>query len=95
MSTGDQARTVKGEYLEIGYPDWKMIRVYQDGPVILRAAADHELLCWGREEPQFLERPRVNPVALVELTYSFVKLCSDLLRFYEVEVSSSLTKSAR
>lgn len=72
LRTQDDPRIVEGEFLEVGYSDYKLIRTYEDGTVVLRAAADHSLLGWGREEAQFAQKPRLNPIALIELTYHFV-----------------------
>lgn len=71
LRTLDDPRIVEGEFLEVGYSDYKLIRTYEDGTVVLRAAADHSLLGWGREEAQFTQKPRLNPIALIELTYHF------------------------
>ena len=71
LRTLDDPRIVGGEFLEVGYSDYKLIRTYEDGTVVLRAAADYSLLGWDREEAQFTQKPRLNPIALIELTYHF------------------------
>lgn len=83
LRTLDDPRIVEGEYLEVGYADYKLIRVYEDGTVVLRAAADHSLLGWGREEDQFQQKPRLNSVALIELTYHFVLFYCDILKHFK------------
>jgi hypothetical protein len=50
----------------------KDLRLYQDGTVIFRAAADESFLGWGQDHEPFLQHPRLNPVAVVEVHASFV-----------------------
>jgi len=84
LRTLDDPRIVEGKFLEVGYSDYKLIRTYEDGTVVLRAAADHSLLGWGREEIQFEQKPRLNPVALIELTYHFALFYRALLAHFTV-----------
>jgi hypothetical protein len=75
LETRDTARIVKGEYLEVSLGDLKTIQLYEDGMLLARAKADEEFLAWGsRSGEGFEKRPRMNPLALVEVTYSFVDL---------------------
>lgn len=82
LSTGDQARIVRGEFLEVGTPDWKLVQLYEDGTLIARVPGDDNFLAWastGRRP--FWEHPKLNPLALIEFVYSFVILYGRLLTF--------------
>lgn len=74
LETRDRARIVRGEYLEVAAGDRKRIQLYEDGTLIVRIPADSEFLGWGRSEQEFAKRPRLNPLALIEVTYNFVDL---------------------
>lgn len=52
----------------------KNLRLYQDGTMIFRAAADESFLGWGVEPETFRGFPRLNPVAVVEVHVGFVML---------------------
>lgn len=58
----------------------KGLRLYQDGTVIFRAAADESFLGWGVEPETFLAFPRLNPVAVVEIHAGFVLLYGRILQ---------------
>ena len=73
METQEEARIVKGECLEIVLGDWKTIQLYEDGMLLAKVRADADFLAWGsRGEEGFEKRPRLNPLALIEFTFSFV-----------------------
>ena len=72
LQTEDQARIVRGEALEVGYPDWKLIRLYEDGTLLAKVSGNEDFLAWaatGRRP--FWEQPKINPLALIEFVYSF------------------------
>lgn len=79
METQDQARIVRGEYLEVGITDWKTIRLYEDGTLVAIVPADETFLGWGSRLDAFWDKPRLNPLAIIEFVYSFAKLYSDLV----------------
>ena len=83
LNTQDQARIVKGEFLEVRSGERKLIRLYEDGSLIVRADASSSFLGWGRGDVEFKEKPRLNPVAVIEFTYNFVNLCAKLARFLD------------
>jgi hypothetical protein len=83
LNTRDQAKIVKGEFLELKSGERKLIRLYEDGSLIVRADASESFLGWGRGEVEFKQKPRLNPVAVVEFTYNFVNLCAKLVKFLE------------
>src|SRR2546426_470349 len=73
LQTLDAARIVEGEYLEVRNGDRKVVDLYETGVLLVRAAATDDLLAWGSAEshPDTL---RLNPLAVIEFTYSFVEL---------------------
>jgi len=83
LRTLDQAKIVRGEYLEVRVGSRKVIQLYPDGTLIYRAAADSSFLGWGREEEDFAEKPRLNPVAVIETTTAFVHFFRSLIPRFE------------
>ena len=84
METQQEARIVKGEYLEIVLGDWKTIQLYEDGMLLAKVRADADFLAWGsRGDEGFEKRPRLNPLALIEFTYSFTDVFSRVLEYAE------------
>jgi len=81
LNTRDQVKIVKGEYLELRNGERKLIRLYEDGALIVRVDASEDFLGWGRGDVEFKQKPRLNPVAVIEFTYNFVNLCSKLVKF--------------
>jgi len=79
LETLNTPRIIEGEYLEVKNGDRKLINIYEDGTFILRVASDHTFLGWGRDETVFGEDSRLNPVALVELTYNFIDFYKKLI----------------
>jgi hypothetical protein len=80
LTTSDNPRLVKGEYWEVKQADRKLIRVYQDGSLLVRVAADNTYLAWGRNLVHFRQQPRLNSVAMTEFSYNFVLLCGRVLQ---------------
>src|SRR5262245_32295495 len=68
----------------------KGLRLYQDGTLILRAAADDSFLGWGVNPDTFESTPRLNPVAVVEIHAGFVMLYSRILPQLERAASEVL-----
>jgi len=83
LKTRDRARIVKGEYLEVKSGERKLIRLYEDGSLIVRAGAGADFLGWGRGDAEFGQKPRLNPVAVIEFTYNFANLCGRLVKLLE------------
>lgn len=79
VSTGAQPVLKDDEYYELEQTDRKLLRLYKDGTMLFRAAADHEFLGWGQEPEAFQRTPRLNPVAVVEVHASFVTLYQKVL----------------
>lgn len=82
MQTLDQARIVKGEYLEVKLAEYKTVQLYEDGMLFAKVSADGNFLGWaGSNDKPFVESPRLNPLALIEFTYSFVSLYSRIIEY--------------
>lgn len=47
--------------------------------------ADSDFLAWGSRDEGFEKRPRLNPLALIEFTYSFVELFRRVLEHVDAE----------
>ena len=89
METQEQSRIVKGEYLEVAVGDWKTIQLYEDGMLLAKVKADADFLAWGsRADEGFEKRPRLNPLALVEFTYSFVEVFSGAIQHADPQPAS-------
>lgn len=78
LGTGGQARIVGGQYLEVASGNRKVIQLFEDGTLLLKAAAD-SFLAWPRDPDQFKERPRLNTLGIIELTTVFVHFYKRLL----------------
>lgn len=83
LNTLDFPQIIKGEYLEVK-SGRKLIRLYEDGTMILRALADNNYLGWPRFEEQFKKSPRLNSIALIELTYNFIDFYRRLSGHFEI-----------
>ena len=75
LTTGDRARIVRGDSLEVGYSDWKLVQLYEDGTLIAKVPGDEDFLAWASTGNRpFWEHPKLNPLVIVEFVYSFVVL---------------------
>lgn len=83
LQTRDTARIIKGEYWEVKSGERKFLNLYEDGGLIAKVSAGPDFLGWGRTESEFQSSPRLNPVALVEFTYNFVRLYAKMFEFLE------------
>lgn len=88
LNTLDTARIVEGEYLEVRNGERKLINLYKDGTLILFASADETFLSWGQREGSFKEDPRLNSVAIIELTYNFVDFYKKLIPHFSIKPTS-------
>lgn len=91
LRTLDDPRVVKGEYVEVGRPDYKLIQAHRDGSFLLRGTAGENLLSWASSRSKF-PGLRINPVVVAELTYHFVQFSSQLLPHF-VEQPSQIQLS--
>lgn len=67
MDTGDRARIVGGELRRVKSDEYKVLDLFRDGTLVFACRADETLLGWGHS----FGKTRINPVALIELTYMF------------------------
>src|SRR5688572_31620822 len=67
-----------------------IFQLYEDGTLLVRVAADSTFLGWGQDEKEFNTRPRLNPMALIELTTSFVHLYRSEEHTSELQSQSNL-----
>lgn len=77
LRTYDNPRIIKGEYLEVKNLDRKILNLYEDGTLILRALADSSFLCWG------IDDAKLNPLSLIEVTYNFVDFYKKLIEHFK------------
>jgi hypothetical protein len=104
LTTLGETRIVKGEYLEIKSAERKLLRLYEDGSFIVRVSAGEDFLSWGQNEEGFRRSPRLNPLAIVEFTLNFVRLCAELVGYLhqvpeavelKVEIRNAFLKEAK
>jgi hypothetical protein len=67
-------------FLELPWTGRRSLRLFQDGTLLFRVAADAEFLGWGLDPERFLKFPWLNPVPVVEVHTSFVHLYADVVR---------------
>lgn len=79
LNTLDTARIVEGKYLEVRNGERKLINLYKDGTFILLVAADETFLGWGQREESFKDDPKLNSMAITELTYNFIDFYKKLM----------------
>lgn len=82
LSTGDKPKIIKGEHLETKIDEVKKINLYEDGRFVCWFAADPNFLAWPSKEEDFLKKPRLNPLAIIETTYNFVNFYKKLIPFF-------------
>lgn len=78
METLDQARIVRGEMLRVANGARKVIDLYRDGTMIFAASAGGDFLAWGKGG-----EPKINPLALIEVVYSFMILYQAVIADFE------------
>ncbi len=92
LNTYDSPQIIRGEYLEVKEPA-KLIRLYGDGTIILRALADNNFLGLEKNEEQFKKFPCLNSLALIELTYNFINFYKNLSMHFDVSPEKIKIKS--
>jgi hypothetical protein len=70
LRTHGRAKIIKGEFVRVVDYGYKILDLYRDGTLIFGVSAGNNFLAWGT--PQ--EEQRLNPIALVESVYNFLKL---------------------
>jgi hypothetical protein len=82
LSTGNKPKIMEGEYLEAKIDAVKNINLYEDGRFICSVAADYNFLAWPLNNELFYKKPRLNPIAIAEITYNFVNFYKKLIPFF-------------
>lgn len=92
LITLDTPRIIKGECWEVKNGDRKVLRLYKDGSIVTRFAADGSFLGWGRTDnaetsniPESV--PVINALALLEVTYEFVSFYAMFLEKINVGIN--------
>jgi hypothetical protein len=81
LTSSGAATLVKGEYLEVKAGERKVFRLYEDGSFVARVSAGEDFLSWGQNQQGFQQNPRLNPLAIIEFTFNFVRFCAQLLEY--------------
>jgi hypothetical protein len=89
LETLDQAKIVRGEFLEVGTKEYKRIQVHSNGALVARFVADGQFLGHSAsDEAAFAAKPRLNPLAVIECIANFVDFYRRLLKFHREAVGS-------
>lgn len=67
----------EGQVLRSLAPGWKVLDLWRDGSLIFGGSGDGDFLCWGNANETTLI---INPLALIESTYLFIKLSREVFR---------------
>jgi hypothetical protein len=76
LETGDQAQTIRGELVRVANGDRKILELYRDGTFVFVCRADDWFLAWASPKGE----QRLNPLALVEVIYSFAEFYVNVMR---------------
>jgi hypothetical protein len=76
LETGDQAQTVDAEKVRVANGDRKILELYRDGTFVFACRADDWFLAWASQRGQ----QKINPLALVEVIYSFADFYGHVIR---------------
>ncbi len=67
LETGGEAESIRGERVRVASGNRKLLDLYRDGTFVFSCRADDWFLAWASPKGQ----QRINPLALVEVTFSF------------------------
>jgi len=84
METEDRARLVGGELRRVKVEQYKLLDLYRDGTLVFVCTADESLLGWGNT----FGRGRINPLALIEITYMYFDFYSKVINRFASPVRS-------
>jgi hypothetical protein len=70
VQTLERAGIIRGELIRVCNENYKVLDLYRDGTLIFAVRADGSFLAWNTPDDQ----QRLNPVALIESTYNFLRL---------------------
>jgi hypothetical protein len=87
METLDTARIFGGKGWEVKNGDRKTIRLYSSGMLTAHALLSSEFLGHGMSRDEFSDVPIVNPLAIVEYVYEYMKLFCDIIKSGSKEYS--------
>lgn len=79
LPTEARGEIVRGEFIRVGGPDYRLLDVYRDGTTIFAVRADGDFLAWATPQNE----QRINPTALVEVVYNFTNFYEYVLRDFE------------
>ena len=85
LGTLDRARIVEGKFIRVGNGDRKVIDLYRDGTLIFACQANESFLAHASNG-----KPKLNPVALIEVTYSVFSFYKLVLEDFDT-IPNSLT----
>lgn len=81
LATLDRAKIKEGKFIRVMNGQRKVVDLYKDGTLIFGVLATSDFLAWGRTSaPEF----RLNPLALVESTYSFMNVYSLVIKDFKI-----------
>lgn len=75
LETGGEAQTVGGQMVRVANGDRKILELYRDGTFVFVCRADDWFLAWASPRG----KQRINPLALVEVTYNFMRFYGDVV----------------
>jgi len=90
LETYDQAKIIEGDYLEVKNGERKVIQLYEDGSLILKVPVDENFLGWGMNKDVFNETPKLNTLALIEVTTNFVYFYKKIISYFDNKPESIL-----
>lgn len=76
LETGGQAQIIDGEKVRVANGDRKILELYRDGTFVFACRADDWFLAWASQRGQ----QKINPLALVEVIYSFADFYGRVIR---------------
>lgn len=79
LETLDRAKIVEGKWIEVRNGERKKIQLVKDGALLMAAYADNTFLGWGKSEEEFAKKPKINTLALIEVTFNFVEFYREFL----------------
>lgn len=88
LTTLDRARIRDGEFVEVANGERKIIRLYEDGTLVIRGLIDEGFLGWGTRDQTFEANPKLHALASIEFTTSAVHLYQTLISFLEPKPGS-------
>jgi hypothetical protein len=79
VETLDTAKIVQGKFIRVTNGARKVLDLYADGTMAFAVSADQDFLAWGKRSAY-----NINPLALIEVVYSFMVLYAKVLENFPV-----------